>query len=561
MITSIVELEVLSPLYIKGKDLDYGEGFIAVDEQVYLIDNNNLCRFISKKTYDEYGELIDIDRDYVFWYSHFMLGPENTDDLVNHYNSFASFVQARSVDNKDDVPPEYKDKFIEYFLLKTKLLPDNKRERKEILIRENIAIGVTKLSKKIKKTFVQNGMGLRFIPGTSIKGAIRNALLWKIMSDATKQNWLDSFVFSNLNEYRTLLSDKDKNNFLKSFSSKPFHDQTIQSKSFCERIPEWNDRCQVSKNTYDKLWSNSNEILRDFLRIVKISDANFTEEPYFKERVVGAFCRNGKDLEATFILKKTIDRRNKEFPVITSLETVIKGSKARFKITIDNELVEQFFPVNPPPYMTSATGLLAVVNEFFMEVVSREKDYYSPIISSYFPDQVNNFYESLFPSSLNNTFRIRIGWGGGMMSKTQFLNLMTKKRADVRNLIKNREQQVAPKSRCLLTDENHKPIQPLGWCSLKILSVGDEYPGIDAYKGKMANIRTIEQPRGSVKAVITSDKPPITVRILEGTYQGKYSTMPRMQLQNLGLATGSEVYLNITVAKQQIISVQYMGKV
>ena len=55
MISSIVELEVLSPLFIKGKDLEYGEGFISVNNKVYLINNDNLCKFIGEKTYDTNG--------------------------------------------------------------------------------------------------------------------------------------------------------------------------------------------------------------------------------------------------------------------------------------------------------------------------------------------------------------------------------------------------------------------------------------------------------------------------------------------------------------------------
>jgi hypothetical protein len=49
--SAVIELTTLSPLFIKGKDMKYGEGMLeGVDRQnkpcIYLIDNDSLCEYI-----------------------------------------------------------------------------------------------------------------------------------------------------------------------------------------------------------------------------------------------------------------------------------------------------------------------------------------------------------------------------------------------------------------------------------------------------------------------------------------------------------------------------------
>jgi CRISPR-associated protein Csm5 len=560
MISSIVELEVLSPLFIKGKDVEYGEGFIAVNNTVYLIDNDKLCKFIGEKTYDKNGIKREATPDYIDWYGSFIAGPENSDGMVDHYNNFARVFGRTQVFEINRVPEKYKKKSIDFFLIETGLITGTEREREKI-VKEKLAKGVTRLSSSNEKTFIQNGTGVCFIPGSTIKGAIRNALLWKIMSEQEQTKQLESFVCSNLKKYAALQDEKKEKEFLKTFSSQAFGVVTLQSMSF-EKTPEWNDQCQVSRDTFQELWQNANDVLKDYLRVVKVSDANFTTEPILEKKDVGTFCRNEHGEESIFALKIIINRNNEERPVITSLQTIKKDSKARFKITINDKLALQFFPNGAvPQYLKSVKDLLMVVHEFFQEVVSKENEYYEPLGRFCYPKQVKLFYDSLFPFHQPDTFRIRMGWGGGLMSKTQLLHLEKTTRSNVRNLIKNRQQQIAPKSRCLLIGENRQPLKPLGWCTLKVLDGVDfSYPGIAEYKHAACGKPTMGQPPGTVKAVIISAGQSAKVEIIEGDFLGAEIMMLGVQLRDFGLGIDSEVFLKLTVKRKQIVKVEYKGK-
>ena len=48
MESKIIELETLTPLFIKGKEEVYGEGFLRIGNTLFLIDNDNLCKYVEE---------------------------------------------------------------------------------------------------------------------------------------------------------------------------------------------------------------------------------------------------------------------------------------------------------------------------------------------------------------------------------------------------------------------------------------------------------------------------------------------------------------------------------
>ena len=564
MISSIVELEVLSPLFIKGKDLEYGEGFISVNNKVYLINNDNLCKFIGEKTYDTNGIRRDSTPDYIQLYDYFITRPENLNenDMLVHYRAFEASIGRTDANLFQKVPYEYKKKSIAFFLSETNLISGNEKDRERIILEEKLAKGVTSLPQSDNKKFVQNGRDVCFIPGSTIKGAIRNALLWQIMNDVSHKTRFTAYVRNNLARTDGM-SNSQKKKYAEDFSNHKVGRMTLQSISFTEHFPKLFIDGQVLCDIYCKHWEAANEVLRDFLRVLKVSDANFNDKPLFKVKTVGTFCRNGEIPAISLILKN----KNGHF-FTTDLQTIVEETKARFKITIDDKLSAEFFPLGLPGYLRSVDELLKIVNDFFAAVAGEEKIFYDAVATPNQVQKVRIFYETLFPPA-HGTFRFRMGWGGGMMNKTQLLHVDETKpspdkpspRAEVRNLIMDRQDQVAPKSRCLLIDENHQPLKPLGWCTLRLLT-GTEasYFGIDAYMQKAGGVPTIAQPKGSVKALIIDDVQPVMVRVLEGNFKDKEIKMPKINLKNLGLATGSEVFIKLIVQKQQVVSIEYKGK-
>ncbi len=491
MISKIIELETLTPLFIKGKDLDYGEGMLrGSDGFVYLIDNDKLCEYIANKNkVDEYAEVFG--------------NPNNQLSLKN-------------------------------FLRENGILP-NLNEVK------NISCGITNLpdQSRNKNTFVQNGNGKQFLPGSSLKGAIRNAVLWKILTEPIKQTWFKSFikyqiavvnVLSNVSdliysrEFRqaqtqinqnTALNqanliknnriDKEKfEKFKKNYTEyiskqKDSNQNTIELKSFIENPPHipisdsFDNDYKKYLNNYNERWKDSNNTLRDFFRLVKISDANFVTNITLKNKTAKAVCK-----DVTGVPQKN-HTYQKKFDI--KLECVPKAIKAQFKITIDTELAKAFFPKDIPPYLQSIEELLKVVNDFFRAVAKFEdSNYYDGATS--IPVDINpndnkraklrvnttdvwNVYKSTF--GLNSEeILFRTGWGGGFMSKTQFLHLDMADRIRVRDMILPNGSSLAPKSRCLIVEGEHA-IEPLGWCKLTVFGDAKDttLPSIDT-----ANIRT-----------------------------------------------------------------------
>ncbi len=502
-ISKIVELETITPLFIKGKEIDYGEGMLrGDDERIYLIDNNKLCDYIYCKTYDESGNRIQKGEEF---------------DYVQVYSDEFSKSKSPSLKKFFDDHP--------------KIRPFEEDLRK-------MAKGITRIPEG--KKFARNGLDKPFIPGSSIKGAIRNAVLWKILSDPDKKQWLKSFVkvkFEHLGKRK--LKDIDGNKADKKYLNEKFSTHfgdaqniKLSDKSFTI------DKGKI-QGDHSERWKETDEALRDFFRIVKISDANFTEEDVsLKTETARAVCVTGKQ---TY-------QKNFDIP----LECLTAGSKAKFRITIDLEMAKNFFGKEIPYYLGSVEGLLETANEFFKEVWNFEENFFkdkSPIknkkrvdtkkVYEFYCDERYDCYRyrwqfskedfapwvEKFPQLSNismpphkikdgkylvdidillndkqstaelgedflneiqkqkpNQYLLRTGWGGGMMGKTQFLHLEPKEREDIRNLKMRRLGELAPKSRCLVVDEDRAEY-PLGWCCLKILDEND-LPGIDKVKIK-----------------------------------------------------------------------------
>lgn len=475
--TRIVEIEVLTPLFIKGKQADYGDGFITIGQETFLIDNDMLCAFIYDNTYDEYGNLREEGFDYVEWYELYM----SNENVKNNYISFAEkFDLSLRRDNNEQiiVPKWYKNKSIEYFLFETELLQRNDRD----IIVKKLAKGVTRLSNNNSKEFIQNGIGECFIPGSSIKGVIRNAVLFDYLKTTEVHDKFTAFTNYNLTQGEAIQDINDRRKYVEHFSEKKDNKgNTLNSISFTSRMPNFvgnrDNHCEYVSE-YDKRWGKANDVLRDLFRIVKVSDANFINVVSSEKSIVNAYSLRKNQGVNVFEI------RNQSR---ASLQTVKEKNTARFKITIDKNLAKEFYHGVLPDYLTSIDKLLDVVNNFFKDLVVEEEKFYSLAPNPGMVSSVKKWYEklkiSLYSEESNDMLLFRVGWGGGMLSKTQFLHLQPSDRRRVRNLTNDRQTAVAPKSRCLVADGSNNAVLPLGWCRLRIVGTRtEEYFGISGHK-------------------------------------------------------------------------------
>jgi hypothetical protein len=233
-----------------------------------------------------------------------------------------------------------------------------------------------------------------------------------------------------------------------------------------------------------------------------------------KVKIAKAVC---KDTSGTPQRSQTYQ---KKFDI--KLECVPKAIKAQFKLSIDTELAKAFFPDGVPSYLQDIEQLLKVINEFFRAIVKYEDlNYYHGATS--IPEDINpednrkaklrvntsevwKLYKSIFGLQPDEIL-FRTGWGGGYMSKTQYLHMENTDRVRVRDMIHYNGASIAPKSRCLIV-EGQNAKEPLGWCKLRILGDAKDIPlpGIDTATIKTELI-TKQNKQNTKDTQIISGKP------------------------------------------------------
>ncbi|ACF10511.1 CRISPR-associated RAMP protein, Csm5 family [Chlorobaculum parvum NCIB 8327] len=460
-----------------------------------------------------------------------------------------------------------KGKSIQYFLDNLDLLEKNKKSEIERLSR-----GVTTLhlSNKNKK-FIQNGCGERFLPGSSIKGAIRNALLWKMLNADMglklkfskfaydKFQWCEEWTQAKVLEYINGLSGlspqkqeeekerykkKKPREFASRFSRKDDDAPTSLAQASLDSItlaafsPEFaGNKALVTPKyikEYNEQWGKATDIHRDLSRIIRITDANFIERAKWKKIDIATYNLRG-------------ERFQKRDNTFAKLEATDKTTKAWFRITLDHDLAREFFGNSIPTYLQSIENILKTVSEFFYAVAREELDFYGKATHVGPVHAVKKWYEELLRSAelegQEGAQLFRLGWGGGMMTKTQFLHLDEKDRKRSRDLMNPRDETVAPQSRCLQTEkvngnnnrnQEDKALHPLGWCTLRYLG-----SNIAKAKDASANAEAKRQatepaPPGCVRATIMDDESfPIKIKIEEGEYQNSNTNLKIMELQDL----------------------------
>jgi CRISPR type III-A-associated RAMP protein Csm5 len=465
-------------------------------------------------------------------------------NIIDSYNEFAAMtnVKPTRVDNKKDVPDGFKKKSIQYFLDNFDLLRGDKKTHIE-----RMAKGVTTLrSAGVKKFFIQNGCNEPVIPGSSFKGAVRNAILWKLLSDDPGVKMVfKQYVAANL---KTAEKGGNQKEFAGKFSEiENVYGKSLNAITFSRLYPEFTGTPATYGSQYvhdyNERWKNASEIHRDLFRIVRIGDAKIVPRAFWKEITVKTYNFNGFGFS---------QRTGQSI-----LEALGKATKARFRLTIDKELAKEIFAGNIPPYLNSIDALLQTVNEFFTAVASSELAFYGKAATADGTTDVKQWYADLLKAptgeDVEKSALFRLGWGGGMMSKTQFLDHIDEPdRARIRNLTNYRPTTIAPQSRCLQADDS-RAICPLGWCKLRYLGKNEAEA--------VAKLQLLAPtPAGCVRATIIDDRKPVQIRVEEGENKDATVIMPGVTLSGFGLKNGSTVFVRLEIKKGRLEKAEYKGK-
>lgn len=336
--------------------------------------------------------------------------------------------------------------------------------------------------------------GNPYIPGSSIKGAIRTAFFWKLLGEDDEkfffaERYLDLVI--DAEEIHEILRQRN------GFASQSEHRAVISDMYGSEEAPE------MLRVLYNLLGVNSGRLgnrreERKFRRGLenlgksreRLDDAIekniFGKDPnvdiFRSIQVSDSKSINPKDwLEAGLIWTYTLDGQSKLNPKIegnTEYKVFVEQLKPDAATDLTIKIDEYLFgrdcaELGFQNRQRDIQQFAIVCNQFSQQLINSELEFYT----EHGLDDIAEFYEQLegeVDLDSNNEFLLCIGWGGGYEAKTVgalfkdnegFFNALRERYRLGRSRSAGGYHPIFPKTR-RLTTEYGIPIYPLGWVKL-----------------------------------------------------------------------------------------------
>lgn len=389
--TCVYNLSTLSPIHIRaGRLEEYGEGFIRVGDNVYIVDTPKLQAEILN-----FGQLNAVNQ-YIETFSN----PESDTTVTE-------FLREIGYDYRTNI--------------------------------HKISKGIVRLPRGNR--FIQTGFGEYYIPGSSIKGAIKTAVFYHVMKSILNHDpaFLDTFVDGKIAEYLTNPSKDKRQRF-----AEDLLEQAFQSSHPREHFP--------NQERIDELSGP----FTDIFRAIKIKDAIIKESSDLqRENILITTLNDGYQVDRKWMV------RNVEcFYGETSIE-----------ISIDHEILKSFERSGVVPPFSDLSSLIDLCYDFSQTLWGAEQRFLGTYAGGKNVDltEINAFYNNL---DNQKAATLRCGWGTGMLGTTISLLLQESNRVYLRNEVisegRHRRPRPAPKSRRYVVLEDGQLEYPLGWIELYI---------------------------------------------------------------------------------------------
>ena len=418
----VYQLSTLCPIHIRAGEPElYGQGFIRLndtDDFLYVVDTPKLqAEIFASKGLNALNT-----------YTQAFSNPSST---------------TRIVDVLDEIGYDYKSNI------------------------EHISTGIVRLPSGNR--FMLSGLGEYFIPGSSIKGAIKTAVLHNIIQTGTVN--LDNFVNAQITEYLAIKDPNDQKDFKNEFADELLKD-AFQSKHPQEYVLNPN-RVKEQPGPFT-----------DIFKAIKVKDATIkttsVDQSQFAQTITtpgleGATLRTleGNEIQIPFrniknltrgewIKIESFEEQNGEQIVATYtkvdmpvqfediLFTILQGNQVvekdvedntRFEcfhgettieISIDHEILDSFKRGGAQPPFSDLKSLIKLCQDFAQAQWVAEQQFLEKYGSS---RSINLDEIKLFYADNKNKERatLRVGWGTGMLGTTISLLLDEKTRVKLRN--------------------------------------------------------------------------------------------------------------------------------
>jgi len=300
------------------------------------------------------------------------------------------------------------------------------------------------------RSFVRDGRGQIYLPGTAIKGVFRTAVLYKMLSDnPARMGEIQGSAERNLLN----IQGGGRESAKKRFSAKWLQEDLLEGFSLANA----------------KKGPNA-----DLLRCLKISDAYPIDG--CETRVIKLLFLSKRADEGFYWSKKKKGFSSTDKPLEIWIEVLSSGA-LRTELVWDRELFDRFKRENPHRKWPAdgIDGLLSLLSKMSKDVIEHEKRFFKTTGSTTLrgsginPEQAAKALGSFYANIPGDV--MRIGFGSGMLSTTVNLHFPQELRQKIRDACGfPRPNDPAPKSRRVSEAENGQ-WRPMGW-----IAVG--HPGI-----------------------------------------------------------------------------------
>lgn len=258
---------------------------------------------------------------------------------------------------------------------------------------------------------IKHPSGAAYIPGSSIKGAIRTAIEYHLMKK--NRDYFNSLVLETLKRARRR--------------------QDLQT---------------VTREIHNQLRLQRDDLRSDLMRFLIVRDTNLINVPFYLLRI-GIFKIFSNKLDSnsagrTFLIEAVAPSVEFETEIVFDLD----GFES-----IQRELSKKF---NDVP--KSIDQILDCVREMYSDVVMDElKDLKND----------STKYRQVLQSLKDQPDKVHIGYGGGLKACSLFILLNDELRKEVRNLIKPHGRDIAPLSRRIFVKDS-QIVSPIGWFTFQV---------------------------------------------------------------------------------------------
>ncbi len=308
---------------------------------------------------------------------------------------------------------------------------------------------------------IRNGMGQLYIPGSSIKGAIRTAIVYHLLKYA------DKYKVPSVNRISKI--EQQLRSRLGELSNQHHKQKFVDDKLFMESL--FSDFTLTYQNR-EFTGSNQN---RDFLRALKISDA----KPLIENKDT---TKQGKlkTLNSFVTAEVLVSSRFPDYSAkykTSIFAEMVRNVQTEFTITLDTEMLHWFKHKQEMqlPFST-IDQLLKICQEFAQDQWNYEHNYWNNIKNN--PRaRISNRNINLDFSYIRNIYKaekcpftLRLGWGSGMTGTTVNLLFEDELREHIRDTCGLRAPNFeAPKSRRTVFNPNKEIRDVPGWVKFKVL--------------------------------------------------------------------------------------------